>query len=113
MRVYHTSRSRLPASAVICVAVSGDRLEHDGGPLLLAEASIAPGNGQTGSKPLDVPLPGSGKGLVEVVEVEDQIPLRRSEDTEVAQVGIAAGLDVSPERGVVDRSEAMISAAPR
>ena len=37
--------------------------------------------------------------LIEVVDVETQAPLRRREDTEVRQVGIAAGLDVDAARG--------------
>jgi hypothetical protein len=43
-------------------------------------------------QPLQVPFPRSGKGLVEVVDSEDEISLRRGEDAEVGQVHVAARL---------------------
>ena len=41
-------------------------------------------------QPLDVPLPGAGRGLVEVVHVEHQAPLGRRVQAEVAQVRVTA-----------------------
>lgn len=63
---------------------------------------------------LDVPFPRTGKGLVEIVEVEYKPPLRPSRTREVRQVSIAAAFGTfSPDRGVAARSWAMIIAAPR
>src|SRR5262245_18951848 len=42
--------------------------------------------------PRDDLFPGSGKGLVEVVDGENDIALRRREPSEIQQVSIAAGL---------------------
>ncbi len=75
-------------------AVGGGRLENDAGPLLVGEPPIPPGDGQAGGQPLQVPLPRTGQGLVEVVEIEDQGPLGGSEHSEIAEVGVTAGLDV-------------------
>ena len=55
---------------------------------------VAPGGDQhADGQPLDVPLPRTGKGLIEVVGVEDQRALGRGEEAEVGEVGVAAGLD--------------------
>ncbi len=51
----------------------------------------------TGSEPLEVPFPGAGQGLVEVVDVEHVPPFRGLELAEVGDVRIAARLD--PETG--------------
>ena len=59
-------------------------------------AVLAPGDGEAGREPLDVPLPRPGKGLVEVVDVEDQPALRRGERTEVHQVRVATHLCREP-----------------
>jgi hypothetical protein len=45
-----------------------------------------------GSEPLQIPFPRSGKGLVEVVDVENDVALRRREPSEIQQVGVASGL---------------------
>ena len=42
---------------------------------------------------------GPRQGLVEIVEVEDQVALGRGEHAEVAQVGVPAGLDVQSGAG--------------
>ncbi len=44
------------------------------------------------SQPLDVPLPRPRGGLVEVVQIEDEMTLRRAEYAEIRHVGIAAEL---------------------
>jgi hypothetical protein len=43
-------------------------------------------------QPFDVPLPWTGQRLVEIVDVEDEVALRRGEQPEVGEVGIPAGL---------------------
>ena len=57
---------------------------------------VPPRNLQAGGEPLHVPLEGPGVGLVDVVDVEDEPPLRRREQTEVAEVGVTAQLDGQP-----------------
>ena len=41
-------------------------------------------------QPAQVPLPGAGMGLVEVVEVEDEVALRRGVEAEVPEVRVTA-----------------------
>ena len=60
--------------------------------LLGVEATIASGDGEAGHQPLDVPLERAGQRLVEVVDAEDQLPVRGGEDTEVGQMRVAAQL---------------------
>lgn len=49
-----------------------------------------------GREPFDVPLEGSGEGLVEVVEVEEERAFRGGVQAEVQQVGVSAELDGEP-----------------
>ncbi len=78
------------------LAVAGDG-GHDDLTALLAGESVAPGRDfQAGGQPLDVPFPGAGQRLVEVVDVEHQAALGRSEDAEVGQVRVTAGLHGQP-----------------
>ena len=82
--------------------------------LLGGEPVLAPGYLQARGEPFDVPLPRAGQGLVEVVDVEDQAPLRRAEDAEVRQVRVTAGLHRQARyRREAARSAAIGSAAPR
>ena len=60
------------------------------------EGAVAPGNGETGRQPLDVPFPWARQGLVEVVHVEDEPALRRPESPEGGQVGVSTALDPLP-----------------
>ena len=48
---------------------------------------------------MHVPLPRSGQGLVEVVEIEEELPRRRGEYTQVAQVRVAGELHVQSSDG--------------
>jgi hypothetical protein len=57
---------------------------------VLGQAVLAPGDPDAGRQPPHVPFPRAGVGLVEVVEVEDQVALRRGVEAEVAKVGVAA-----------------------
>ena len=70
------------------------------------EAIVPAGHHEAGAEPLQVPLPGRRERLVEVVDGEDDPPLRGGEAAEVAQVGVAAALDADPgggRRGQVGR----------
>ena len=68
---------------------------------------------EAGPQSLDVPLPGTGQRLVEVVAVEDQLALGRPEDPEVREGGAPPQIwALSPQRGVADRSDAMTRAGP-
>ena len=57
-----------------------------------------PDHDRAGRQAFEVPLPGPGRGLVEVVHVEQQTSLRRGEDPEVRHVGVAAQLHVQAAR---------------
>ena len=66
---------------------------------LASGAVLLGGDGHAGDEPLDVPLPRRRQRLVEVVDVEDQAPLRRREDAEVGDVRVADGLHAQPGDG--------------
>ncbi len=57
-----------------------------------AQAVVAAGDHDARRQPLEVPFPGRREGLIEVVDGEDDLPLRGGEATEVDQVGVAAAL---------------------
>ena len=50
------------------------------------------GDDDAGREPLDVPLPGSGQSFIEVVDVEEDVALRRGEATEIHKMSVATGL---------------------
>ena len=54
--------------------------------------TIASGDGEAGHQPFDVPLERARQRLVEVVDAEDELPVRGGEDTEVGQMRVAAQL---------------------
>ena len=61
--------------------------------------AVGPGREhERGDQPLDVPFPGRRQGLVEVVDVEDDVALGRGEAAEIQQVAVAAGLDMNARR---------------
>ena len=70
---------------------------------MLVEATGPPGHHETRRESLEVPLERAMKRLVEIVDVEHEVPLGRGEKPEVGQVGVAAHLDDDP--GVRCRSE--------
>ena len=94
-RAYQTSMSRIVAKRAIALAVLA-RAAASTIALAVArrEAALARGDHDAGRQPLDVPLPGAGERLVEVVDVEDEAPLGRAEDAEVREVGVTAALHV-------------------
>ena len=61
----------------------------------------------------DVPLERAGQRLVEVAQVERQLPLRRGPQSEVQDVRVAAQLHGQPVSGREARSAAITAAAPR
>ena len=68
----------------------------------LREAVVARRDREARREALDVVLERARQRLVEVVEVEQQLPLRRGERAEVRQVGVAAQLDLQAgPRGVL------------
>ena len=87
--------------------------QGDLAPGLGGKAAVPSGHGQARGQPLDVPLERPGQGLIEVVDVEDQVALRRGERAEIRQVGVPHSCTRSPEAGVPARSAAIGSAAPR
>ena len=79
--------------------VGAHRRRNDLGSLeLVVDASMAGRDRQAGGEALDIPFPGAGQRLVEVVDVEDHAPLGGGIDPEVGGVGVAAGLDHQPGR---------------
>ena len=50
------------------------------------------GDDNTGRKPFHIPLPRSRQGFVEIVNVEEDVALRRGETAKIHKVSVAAGL---------------------
>ena len=73
----------------------GDRRD-DLAALLGGEPQVPTRHLEAGHQPLHVPLERPGQGLVEVVEVEDQRPLRGGEPAEVGQVRVPGQLHGQP-----------------
>ena len=73
--------------------VGPHRGQGGGADVGLGEAVVAGRDGEAGRHAFDVVLEGPRQGLVEVVQVEQQGPLRRSEHPEVRQMGVTAQLD--------------------
>ena len=85
--------SRVPAHPFpICLDGRGHR-RIGGGRL---DVVVARGDDETRRQALDVPLERAGQGLVEVAEIEHQVPLRRRPQAEVEDVRVAAQLHHQP-----------------
>jgi hypothetical protein len=65
------------------------------------QVDVAAGDLDAGGHPLDVPLPGAGQRLVEVVGAEHEPAIGSREPAEVRDVRIAAGLDDKARAGGV------------
>ena len=63
-----------------------------------AEAVVATGDHEARRETLEVPFPGCREGLIEVVDGEDDLPLRGGETPEVDQVGVSAALHADAGR---------------
>ena len=59
---------------------------------------MAGGDDDAGRQALDVPLPGSGQSFIEIVDVEEDVALRRGEAAEIHKVSVAAGLHAKSGR---------------
>ena len=81
------------------LAVLADRSEDGAAGLLRGEVAVPPGDLETGCETLEVPFPGPGKGLVEVVDVQHQLAVGGREDPEVREVRVAAELGLKPGLG--------------
>jgi hypothetical protein len=82
----------LPGEPAHGGAVGGRGGQRHPAALFGGEPVLPPGHGEAGQEPLDVPFPGPGERLVEVVDVEHHRPLRGGEDPEVRQVGVTTQL---------------------
>ena len=60
--------------------------------LRIGAAIVAGRHGKARGQALDIPLPRRRQRFVEVVDVQNQVALRRGEDAEVQQMAVAAGL---------------------
>ena len=58
----------------------------------VGQVDMMSGDDDAGREPLNVPLPGRRQGFVEIVDVEEDVALRRRETAEIHQVSVAAGL---------------------
>jgi hypothetical protein len=67
--------------------------------LRFAHAAGSRAHGDAGGKALDIPFERAGKGLVEIVQVEHQVPIGRAIPAEVAEVGVAAEFDAQVRAG--------------
>ena len=76
-----------------------DRVLHDVAIRPPRDPEIATRQRDARREALDVPLPRCRKRLVEVVDVEEQVPLRSGEDAEVPEMGVAARLYPQCRRG--------------
>ena len=61
---------------------------------LLVEASVSTGDRDARHQPLEVPLERSRERLVEVIDAEHELAVRRSEDSEIAEMGVTAELRI-------------------
>src|SRR4029453_16540561 len=77
------------------------------------EPDRPPHDHEADGQPLDVPLPGSGQRLVEVVEAEGQVPLGVANSSKLSRWASPQACTVIPVTGVVDRSWAITAGAPR
>ncbi len=113
---YQTVEVRLGGEFAHRRPVRGDGGQDDRAALLGREAAVAAGGHETDGEALDVPLPRTGMGLVEVVDVEHHVPLGRPEDPEVREMGIAAELHAhagARRRGEIGRHDQRRTAVER
>ena len=92
-------------------------LPAGGGHRLVGTACLHPvlpaGDHQAGGQTFHVPFERTRKGLVEISQVEGEIPLWRRPEAEVEHVSVAAELRVQSAVGWEARSCAITEAAPR
>src|SRR5712691_10178050 len=88
--------SRWPSTARCRGSRSGCGRVKARAPTLLPPVALSRGDLEAGREALDIPLERAREGLVEVVEVEDEIALRRCEAAEIGEVGVAGELGREP-----------------
>ena len=81
------------------LAVPAHARHHDGSTVGARVAAVTAHDLETGGQAFDVPFPRTGERFVEVVDVEDQLPLGRAEHAEVRQVGVATELHADARIG--------------
>ncbi len=80
------------------LAVGSDTSEHCILGIGFRQSVVAAGNHEARRETLEVSLPGRGKGLIEVVDGEDDLPLRRCETPKVDQVRVSTTLHADTSR---------------
>ena len=75
-------------------AVAFHQIQYGSQSVLVPAASFAAGEKKARRQAFKVPLPRAADGLVEVVEVEDEVSIGRGIGAEVADMGVAAKLHV-------------------
>jgi len=64
--------------------------------LAFAQSQVMRGDDHACGEALEIPFPQRRYGLIEVIDVEDDLPLGSGKAAEIQQVGISAGLDPDP-----------------
>lgn len=72
---------------------------HGVAAVCLGEAAVTPADLDARHEAHDVPLPGTGRGLIEVVDVKDEVTRVAHEDAEVAHVRVADALHLEAGDG--------------
>ena len=75
------------------LAVRAHGFQHGMASLVAGERSRPGCHDEARRQAHHVPFPRTGQRLVEVVDVEEEVPLRRGEEPEVDEVRVAADLD--------------------
>ena len=73
-----------------------NRLGLDFPYLIAPESAPTRSDDEARGEPLQVPFKGCGQGLVEIVDIEDEVSLGRGEATEIHQMTVAAGMNIYP-----------------
>ena len=93
-RECHTSKADSCAILAISCAVLRRAALHCPLAIPIGEPGRSGRHHQTGRQPLDVPLPRSGLGFVEVIQIEDLVAFGRGEGAEVVKMRVAADLQL-------------------
>ena len=79
--------------------IAGHRAAHRMRSLRGIQADLAPGDFNARGQAFEVPLPGADQHLVEIVQIDHDLRIRRAEHAEVVHVRIAVEHHVQPARG--------------
>ena len=97
VRIPHV-QERLPGEAAHRRPVRLGRRQDDLAAGLAGEPVVPARHRQARRQPLDIPLERARQGLIEVVDVEDQVPLRRGERAEIGQCASPHSCTRKPRR---------------